>query len=138
MQKLSNFVFISYYPENLPGPLTPPFPLNFTFLPVKTSRSRCCYLPGFQQPVTSTSISLPQKLSHNTFLDALPAVPDTCWEAQSVMSNFEKKRNQHKGQNDGRKEREHMSERLRGATEIGLLFIFFLMFPKLTLLIFLT
>lgn len=59
----------------------------FTFLPVKTSTGRCCYLPSFQPPVTSTSFSLLQKLSPTTFLDALPAVPNSCWEAQSGMSN---------------------------------------------------
>ena len=104
MRKESNIVFISYYPEDLPGLLTPsqPPPPYFTFLPVKTSTSRCCYLPGFQQPVTSTSFSLLQKLSPTVFLDALPAVPNTCWEAQPAMSNLEGKkkkwRNQHKGQ----------------------------------------
>lgn len=128
MPKQSNIVFISYYPEDLRGPLTPPFPtLYFTFLPVQASRSRCCYLPGFQQPVTSTSFSRLQKLSPTAFLDALPAVPDTCWEAQPAMSNSGGK--QKGGANtrvrmmEGKRER--MSERLRGATEIRLLFIFF-------------
>lgn len=72
-----------------PWPSHPSVSPYFTFLPVMTSRSRCCYLPGFQQPVTSTSCSLLQKLSPTTFLDALPAVPDTCWEVQPVMSNLE-------------------------------------------------
>lgn len=61
---------------------------QFTFLPVKPSRSRCCYLPSFQQPVTSVSFSFLQKPSLSTFSMRFPAVPDTCWEAQSVMSNF--------------------------------------------------
>lgn len=62
---------------------------QFTFLPVKTSRSRCCYLPSFQQPVTSTSFSLLQKLSLSTFwMHSLWfLIPD-----------------HHKSQNDGRKE----------------------------------
>lgn len=61
---------------------------QFTFLPVQPSRSRCCYLPSFQQPVTSAGFSLLQKLSISTFWMRFPAVPDTCWEAQSVLSNF--------------------------------------------------
>lgn len=73
MQKVSNIVFISYYPEDSRirpslSRLQPPF----TFLPVQASRSRCCYLLSFQQPVTSTSFSLLQTLSPSTFLDAAP------------------------------------------------------------------
>lgn len=79
------------------------------FLPVKTSGSRCCYLPGFQQPVTSTTCFLLQKLSPNTSLCALPAAPATCWESHPLMSNLDNfggiKKNQHKGQDDERKNR---------------------------------
>ena len=86
-------------------------PTYFTFLPVKTSTSRCCYLPGFQQPVTSTSFSLLQKLSPASLLDVLPLrllVPaGRCSRrCQTLCGGRRKKkrRSQRKGQSDGRRE----------------------------------
>lgn len=102
MQKTEQHCFYILLAREFAWPSHPSTSPHITFLPVMTSKSRCCYLPGFQQPVTSTSCCLLQKLSPTTLLNALPAVPDTCWEVQLVMSNLEdcRKRRNQKGQND--------------------------------------
>lgn len=65
------------------------YPRYFTFLPVKTSTGKCCYLPGFWEAVTSTGCLLLQRRLHTTVLYALSVVPHSCCEAHAVMSNLD-------------------------------------------------
>lgn len=120
MQRLSAIVFRSNYPGDSPVPLTLP-PRRFTFLPVKTRRSRCCFLPGFQHSVTSTGFSTLQKLPP-AFLSihSPPAAP------RSLLGGVA---------SDVKLGEAGVNARLRGATTIRLLFPPLLHFSAPTLLI---
>lgn len=134
MQKTEQHCFYILLSRGFARPSHPSnSPTYFTFLPVKTSTSRCCYLRGFQQPVTSTSFSLLQKLSPASLLDVLPLrlpVPaGRCSRrCQTLCGGEEEKKKEEPTQGSEWWEeggRERLSERLRGPTAIRLLFIFF-------------
>lgn len=121
MQRLRGIVFRSNYPGDSPVPLTLP-PRRFTFLPVKTWRSRCSYLPGFQHSVTSTSFSPLQKPPPASSRHTLAAPRSLLRGAASDVKLGEA----------------GVNGRLRGATTIRLLFFSPLHSSALTLLISLT
>ena len=145
-RKLCNIVFISYYPEDLPGPLTPPIPPPT--LPFYLLR-----LPLADAVISQAFNSLSHPLASRFFKSCLPLPfwmysPCGCWyllggaagDVKLCVGEEEKKKEEPTQGSEWWKEggRERLSERLRGPTAIRLLFIFFLLFPKLTLLIFLT
>lgn len=93
MQKLSNIVFLSYYPEDSPVPLTPP-PPTLPLYPLRLLEADAVISRAFNSLSHPLASPFFQKLSPSTFFfpDAIPAVPDTCWEAQPVMSNLGRKK----------------------------------------------
>lgn len=140
MQKLSNIVFLSYYPEDSPVPLTPP-PPTLPLYPLRLLEADAVISRAFNSLSHPLASPFFQKLSPSTFF--FPGCNPCGSRYLLGGAAGDVKLGAEKGgavtrvrMMEGR--RVHMNERLRGAAcNKVVFFIFFsLLFPKLTLLIF--